>query len=147
MARDDRAEAIRGLEEAFGKRFVGHLVRPALRGALPQPDGRGVAASDCGHDVVEVHLGVQGGRIAEASFVVRGCVHTQASASAAVTLLPGSLLTETLAACTAEAVSAELGGLDAGHLHCAQLAVAAVRVAVEDALKTGREPWRRLYRS
>ena len=147
MMDDERAEAIQRLQAAFGERFVAHLFQPALRGALPQPDGRGVAVSDCGNDVVEVHLGVRGGAIEDVGFQARGCAHTQACASAAASLLAGSVLTEALTSCVPAAVSEELGGRDEDHLHCADLAVASARAAVEDALRTGREPWRRLYRS
>ena len=47
---------------------------------------------------------------------------------------------------SAEAISQALGGLPASHFHCAELAVEAVRKAVQDYLHRGNEPWKKLYR-
>lgn len=142
----DRPSAIQRLTEQLGERFVGHLVRPALVGGMEDPDGRGVAASDCGHDRIEVLVRVREGRVAEARFLATGCAHALACASAAATCLLGHSVADARRRTTADRVSDELGGLDDAHRHCADLAVRAARAAMDDALRTVREPWRRVYR-
>ncbi len=142
----DQPSAIQRLTEQLGERFVGHLVRPALVGELDEPDGTGVAASDCGHDRIQVFVRVRDGRITEARFLATGCAHALACASAATTCLTGHGLADARRRTHADAVSDELGGLDAGHRHCADLAVRAAHAALDDALRTGREPWRKVYR-
>lgn len=142
----DQPSAIQRLTEQLGERFVGHLVRPALVGGMDEPDGCGEAASDCGHDRIQVFVRIRDGRVADARFLASGCAHSLACASAATTCLADRPLADARRHTTADAVAKELGGLDEGHRHCADLAVRAAHAALDDALRTGREPWRKVYR-
>lgn len=134
------------LRAALGDVLVEHLVRPRRRGELRDPDGRGRAVSRCGHDHVEIQLQVRGGEIARSAFVSRGCAHTQACASAAADLVADRPLPAARKAASAEGISSALGGLPAEKLHCAELVATAVRAALDDAVRTSAEPWRKLYR-
>jgi len=134
------------LRQLFPQPFLDHLLRPARRGTLAAADGVGSATSDCGHDQVEIRLAVRAGVVAGATFEARGCAHTQACASAAADLIVDQTLADARHAANADAISAALGELDPGHLHCAELAVSAVAAALDDALRSSREPWRKMYR-
>jgi nitrogen fixation protein NifU and related proteins len=134
------------LRAALGDILVEHLIRPRRRGELREPDGRGRAVSSCGHDHVEIQVQVRGGDVLESAFVARGCAHTQACASAAADLIADQPLAAARRAASAEGISHELGELPAEKLHCAELVATAVRAALDDAVRTSAEPWRKLYR-
>ena len=142
----DQPSVIQRLTQQFGDRFVEHLVRPTQLGPLDDPDGRAVLRSDCGHDVIEIQVAVRDGQVVDARFQARGCAHTLACASAATTCLSGKSLAEARRSAVADGISAELGGLDEGHLHCAGLAAAAAHAALDDAIHTRSDPWRKAYR-
>lgn len=108
------------------------------------PSGLGRAATACG-DAVEIRLWTRGGRIHKAEFEMRGCQNTLAAAAAAVGLVRERTLHEALAV-DAAAVLAAATGLAPGREHVAELAAAALRAAVLDALAAHQDPWKRLYR-
>jgi nitrogen fixation protein NifU and related proteins len=134
------------LRAALGDILVEHLIRPLRRGELREPDGRGRAVSSCGHDHVEIQVRVRSGNVLQSSFVSRGCAHTQACASAAADLVADRSLAEARRAASADGISRALGELPAEKRHCAELAATATRAALDDAVRTSAEPWRKLYR-
>ncbi len=137
---------IERLRAALGDTLVEHLVRPRRRGQLPDADGCGCVASDCGHDHVEIQLRVRDGEIRQSAFVARGCAHTQACASAAADLLADRTLADARRSASAAGISEALDGLPPEKLHCAELVATAARAALDDAVRTSAEPWRKLYR-
>ena len=139
-------QTLNRLQQLFPPPFLDHLLRPSRRGTLPAADGVGVATSDCGHDRVEIQLALRAGDIMDAAFDARGCAHTQACASAATDLLIGQPLAAARRHVSAESISEALGTLDVAHIHCAALVVRALTAALDDALRTSREPWRKAYR-
>ncbi len=138
--------AIDRLRAALGDDLVEHLIRPQRRGELPDPDGRGRAASSCGHDHVEIQVRVHSGDVLQSCFVAQGCAHTQACASAAADLVADQPLAAARRAASADGISRALGELPPEKLHCAELVATAVRAALDDAVRTSAEPWRKLYR-
>ncbi len=134
------------LRRLLGERVADHALHPRHLGPLSHPDGRGVRASACGHDVIEIHVRLRAGVVADVGLTVRGCAHTIAAASAATELLEDRDLGAALGALDAAAISRRLGTLPPDKLHCAELAADAARAALQDAVRTSREPWRRAYR-
>ena len=130
--------------KTFPRKVVERWLEPRNLGTLPQPDGRGVAQSDCG-DRIEIHLKLRGDRILSARFESRGCSNTQAVASMATELATGQLVIEALEI-DAAAIDAALDGLPPAVKHCAEVAARALRAALQDGLCTRAEPWKRLYR-
>jgi nitrogen fixation NifU-like protein len=116
-----------------------------LMGRLRTPDGEAERMGSCG-DIVNVQVQMQSGRISHAVFVAQGCAATMACASAACALARGKTAGEARIEVTPERVREILGGLPSDHEHCSVLAVNALRGAVEDAVLTSRDDWRRLYR-
>ena len=123
-----------------------HMLRPRNLGRIRQPHGLGTSERSCG-DTLEVSLTVQGSHITAIRVLPRGCGMTVACASMATTLAEGKSLTEARRAVTPEAIDAGLEGLPKGEEHCARLAARAVRAAIDDAIATSREPWKRAYRA
>jgi NifU-like protein involved in Fe-S cluster formation len=105
----------------------------------------GGAERECG-DALEFSLVVRGGEIRQIGFVHRSCVITLACASMASTLAQGKTPIEARRTVTPEAVIQALGGVPASEEHSAELAVEALRKALDDYIFTEREPWRRVYR-
>jgi nitrogen fixation protein NifU and related proteins len=104
-------------------------------------------SNDCG-DVIEVSIAVRDGRIQRVGVAPRCCLTTLACALAAATLAEGKTPAEVFREVGPEAVAAAMGGdLPEDHFHCAELAAGTLRKAIEDYLRTAREPWRRLYRT
>mgnify|MGYP006301704125 CR=1 FL=1 len=120
-------------------------VAPSRLGDIAQPDGYAYLRGDCG-DSLEVFLDIRDRRVRRARFDALGCEYTVACGNVAMELAEGSVLREALAI-SPEEISRCLGGLPPSHLHCAELAAQAVRSAVEDYLRRGGEPWKKLYRT
>ncbi|MFH2005835.1 MAG: iron-sulfur cluster assembly scaffold protein [bacterium] len=143
-SRVDPREALRKALEIYSPTVVERWLRPRNRGSMTQPDGLGRSASDC-QDTIEIFLRVRGERITGISFLSTGCGSTLASASMATELAEGKTLSEAMSITAADILEA-LDGLPAHNAHCADMAAGALRQAVQDALCTAREPWKKLYR-
>jgi|AMFO01.1.fsa_nt_gi NifU homolog involved in Fe-S cluster formation len=114
-----------------------------LRGDPTDYDGRGGAASDCG-DTVEIFLWLRDGKVREARFRMNGCINTALAAQATTELATGRSPVDLLQL-EPEAVL-DVATLPEGEEHCADTAAAALHAAARDALRTGKEPWKKLYR-
>ena len=110
-----------------------------------EPAGIGRATSDCG-DLGEVHLWTSGKSVVRAGFRSEGCGNAFAAAAAAAALAQGRSFAEVLGVCPADVLD-RIAGLPDGSRHVADLAVAALRDAVLDAVRHEAEPWKRAYRS
>jgi NifU-like protein involved in Fe-S cluster formation len=113
--------------------------------AAGEPDGIGRATSDCG-DLVELHVWASGKSVVRAAFRVEGCSNTLAAAAAAAALAQGRSFGEILALRPGDILE-RIAGLPEGARHVADLAVAALHAAVQDAIRNEAEPWKRAYRS
>ncbi len=101
--------------------FEHHLTSPQGHHRLPR-DGFTVAAgggSCC--DTVQLSIGLDRDRIADAGFEARGCGAATAAGSAAVTLIRGQTVLDA-ARIGPHEIAAELGGLSPGKLHAAEVA-------------------------
>lgn len=123
-----------------------HVIHPRHLGRVPRADGLARVRGACG-DSIEFSIRVREGRIEDLGHVPDGCAVTLACASAASVLAEGLTLAEARSAVSPMAIDAALGGLPEDHEHCARLAASAFWAAIDDALVTAREPWRRGYRS
>ena len=114
-------------------------------GEHPAPDGYAYVRGDCG-DAMEVFLSIRDKLIQRARFDTLGCGFTVACGSMAMELAEGKSLVDTLRI-TPKQISTALGGLPPSHEHCAELATEALKKAIEDYLKHGKDPWKKLYRN
>ena len=111
---------------------------------LIHPDGSGSCTGECG-DRVEMLLELQGEAIARVAFRCDGCAHTVLAANSTAELARNLTLRAALRI-NALDVLAHQGDVPEDHEHCALLAVNALHEAIADALRTRREPWKKLYR-
>lgn len=133
--------ALRGI---YTDTVVDHVLNPRNVGSMPDADGLGRVTTPEG-DSVRVWLRVKDDRVADASFWTDSCAATLASVSMATELVRGRTFAEALGIGQQDVLDA-LGGLPEGNVHCALLAVTALREAVKDCLAVKREPWKRNYR-
>jgi len=151
MAGNDRDDELAFEEQiefsdSAPEELIAHVRSPRNLGVFECPDGYASITGPCG-DSVEVSIAIDEGRIARVGHVPSGCAFTLACASVATTIAKGRTLAEARSAVSPMAIDAALGGLPEDHAHCARLAASAVWGAIDDAIATAREPWRRAYRS
>ncbi len=124
-------------------RFLEMAFRTDRLEPLENPDGAASHTGVCG-DAVDMALRLEGERIAQVAFQVRGCIHTVAALNAAAELVEGRSLAAAWEV-TPERVIEFLETLPRDHHHCAELAVGALHRTLADARRRRQEPWRKLY--
>jgi nitrogen fixation NifU-like protein len=114
----------------YSQLVLEHFEHPRNGGELPAANA--VARVDnpmCG-DMLEVSLRLEDGVIAEVRFRAKGCVPSIACASRLTEMVQGLTVADALAI-RRDAIIESLGGLPAASQHAAQLAVDALREAIE----------------
>jgi nitrogen fixation protein NifU and related proteins len=105
------------IEQFRNPRNVGELPHPAFRVNVENPA--------CG-DMLRLSAQVEGGKVEKATFKVRGCVASIATASALTELMTGKTRDELLRLSPSD-LEAAVGGLENESKHAAQLCVDGVR--------------------
>ena len=103
---------------------------PRFVGVLPDADGVAALRGECG-DQITIYLKFDGPRVAKASFQTDGCGPSLVCGSFAAEMAIGKLPEEILDI-TGEAILSIVGSLPEDHVHCAFLAAASLRAAVDD---------------
>ena len=99
--------------------------------------------SFCG-DTVEFYLQVRENAIQNLSFMANGCINTTACCNAVVQLVEGRPVEEAWGI-TPEDVVAYLETLPADHVHCAELSVGALYLALSNYQELNRASWKKMY--
>ena len=110
---------------------------------VKNPDGYGKRTGVCG-DTVEFYLQVREDAIQYISFMANGCINTTACCNAVVQLAEGRPVEEAWGI-TPEDVVAYLETLPADHMHCAELSVGALYLALSNYQELNRASWKKLY--
>lgn len=110
---------------------------------IEKPDGYGKWSGDCG-DTVEFFLQVREDTIQYLSFLTNGCINTTACCNTVAHLVEGRSIEEAWSV-TAEEVVAYLETLPADHVHCAELSVGALYLALSNYQELKRAPWKKMY--
>ena len=113
------------------------------RGIITNPDGYGKRTGDCA-DTVEIYLAVRDGRIQSVSYETNGCMNTNACANTVAELIEGKDV-ESAWEITPDDVINYLETLPAENTHCAELAVGALYLALQNFQKFKRDPWKKRY--
>jgi len=119
----------------YSKKVIQHFQNPKNMGKMDHPDSIGEAGNlRCG-DVMKIYLKVSAGRIKDISFETMGCVSAIATSSMITELAKGRTLAEA-EKITYQDVVNELGELPPVKVHCAGMAVAALKKAIENYCKS-----------
>jgi nitrogen fixation NifU-like protein len=97
---------------------------------MSEPDARGIVLGWCG-DTMEIYLRLDGKKIQEVTFMTDGCGPTVACGSKLTTMVQGRSLADADEILPEDLLEA-LDGLPEEHVHCADLAVNALRKALVD---------------
>ncbi|MDM8518101.1 iron-sulfur cluster assembly scaffold protein [Desulfobacterales bacterium HSG16] len=108
------------------------------------PDGHGKKTGDCG-DTVEFFVILDNDRIKTMSYMLDGCMHTNACANTIIKMAEGKSLNQVWEI-TPETVADYLQTLPEDHFHCAELAVGALYLALSDCRENSNMPWKKLYK-
>ncbi|MGA2401332.1 MAG: iron-sulfur cluster assembly scaffold protein [Syntrophobacteraceae bacterium] len=114
------------------------------RERIQHADGYGKSSRECG-DALEIYLMSRNGRIGSASFYTDGCIYTVACANTVVHMIEGKPVEEAWGI-SPQHIADFLETLPKSELHCAELAVQALRIALLDLRETQRQPWAKFYR-
>jgi nitrogen fixation NifU-like protein len=115
----------------FSDAVLDHFRNPRNAGELAAADASVEVSNPVCGDVLHLAVRIDGGRIAEARFLCRGCTTSIACASLLTEQLSHRTLDEARSL-TAESLSQSLGGLPAATFHGAQLAADAVQTMLRN---------------
>jgi nitrogen fixation NifU-like protein len=104
-----------------------------LNPRLADPDSEASVTGSCG-DTMELRLKFRANRVSETSHWTNGCVFSLNCIVAAADLAKGKT-PEALLDVMPENIVDSIGGLATDHMHCATLAVATLKEAVNDYMK------------
>ncbi|MBW1853023.1 MAG: iron-sulfur cluster assembly scaffold protein [Deltaproteobacteria bacterium] len=110
---------------------------------IKEPDGYGRESNECG-DTVEFFLVVRDKTISSISLSINGCINTNACSNAVAFMVEGKTVSQAWEI-TPKKVNDYLGTLPPEEIHCAELAVTALRRSLINFLELKREPWKKLY--
>ena len=127
--------------ELYSDKVLTLAYEPINVGEIENPDGFGYVKGSCG-DTMLVFLMVADGTISDAKFLTDGCGATLACGSAVTDLARGKTPYEA-SKIQPQSVVRYLEGLPVSHLHCAVLAVQALRKALEDAKQSDKNATKR----
>jgi len=116
----------------YSPELLDHFQHPRNAGDLPEANARARIENPACGDVLELALKFAAGRIEDIRFRCKGCVPAMACASA-ITQLAKSKSLDEARAIAREDVAAAVGGLPPASGHAAQLAVDALRAALNGA--------------
>jgi nitrogen fixation NifU-like protein len=123
----------------YGEEAFRRWQSPRYVGVMENPDGHGRVTGSCG-DTMQSFLKFEDDRVRQASFTTDGCGPSTICGSFAAEMALGRSVEE-LADFSGEAILERIGGLPEDDRHCAYLAAASLRAAVDDymAKQAGRE--------
>lgn len=108
-----------------------HIAHPRNVGELENPSGVGDVTNEVCLDRIKLTIRVEGAKLGDAKVRAQGCPPTIAAASALTVLIIGRSLSE-VRSLTRKEVVESLGRLPAAKMHCASLAIEALRAALDD---------------
>src|SRR5262245_1955451 len=113
----------------YSKEVADHVANPRNVGEIEEPSGLGDVTNEVCLDRIRLTIRVEDGRIVDARVKAHGCPPTLAAASALTELIIGRSAAEAASLSKTDVVNA-LGRLPAAKMHCAILAIDALRAAL-----------------
>jgi len=117
-------------EDIYSDKVITLAYEPSNVGRLKNPDGKSIAQGECG-DKMEITFSLLEDKISEIRFLTDGCGATLACGSAVTELVKGKTLYQA-GKIVPQNIVKYLDGLPPSHLHCAVLAVNALKNALKN---------------
>jgi NifU-like protein involved in Fe-S cluster formation len=108
-----------------------HIAHPRNVGELENPSGVGDVTNEVCLDRIKLTIAVDGARLIQAKIKAQGCPPTIAAASALTELIIGRSIAD-LRLIARKDIVGSLGRLPAAKMHCASLAIDALRAAIDN---------------
>ena len=121
----------------YTEKVLAHFLDPHNVGEIENADGVGELGDAACGDFFVMFIKVEGKRLADVKYLVRGCGAAIATCSALSDLAKGLSLAEALR--LTDDIAAELGGLPLEKMHCSNLAATVLRRAIADYYRRQRE--------
>ena len=115
----------------YNEKIMDHFQNPRNAGDMKNPDGVGTVGNPACGDVMTLYIKVKDGIITDIKFKTFGCGAAIASSSFTTELVKGKSIKDVLKF-TRQDVSDGLGGLPPIKMHCSNLALDALKAAIED---------------
>lgn len=115
----------------YTRQIAEHIANPQNVGELEAPSGTGDVVNQVCMDRMRLTIRLEGDRLADARIKARGCPPSIAAASVLTELIIGRTLDE-LEALSRKDIADALGHLPPAKMHCAALAIDALRAAIDD---------------
>ena len=118
----------------YSKQIAEHLAHPRNVGEIDNASGIGDVTNEVCLDRIRLSIRVEDNVVTDAKVKAQGCPPTIAAASVLTELIIGRSLEEARSL-SRRNVAEALARLPAAKMHCAALAVEALRAAIEDTLR------------
>jgi nitrogen fixation protein NifU and related proteins len=114
----------------YSQQVADHIANPRNVGELDDPSGVGDVVNEVCQDRIRLTIKIENGVLSQARFKASGCPPTLAAASVLTELISGRSLPSVRDLSRNDIIRA-LGRLPAAKMHCAALAIDALRQAIE----------------
>lgn len=119
------------MKQYYSPKIIEHFLHPKNLGKIKDADGIGDTQNlKCG-DVMKIYLKIDKGIIKDAKFETLGCGHAIAISDMICELIKRKTLADALKV-GYEQIAGEIGPVPAVKMHCAHLAQAGVKAAIEN---------------
>lgn len=115
----------------YSKEVLEHFLRPKNAGVMDDPSGVGMIGDPGCGDSLQLFIRVDGDRLTDVKYLIKGCPAAMAVASALSELAKGKPVEDALFITDDDVVEA-LGGLPEIKLHCSNLGASALQLALKD---------------
>lgn len=121
----------------YSARLLDHFEHPRNTGEIPDADASARVENPVCGDVLELNIKVNDGRISDIRFRAKACVPAMACGSAITELSKGKSIREARALRPPDVIEA-VGGLPQASFHASQLAIDALKAAIDQIEKLQR---------
>lgn len=121
----------------YNKALIDHFTKPRRLGRLEDANGVGTVGDPSCGDFLRIYIRAEDNVIRDISFLCQGCPAAIASGSATAEMAAGKPLKEA-EQISDQMISEYLGGIPGYKLHCSNLGVEALRLAIDDYLGLGQ---------
>ncbi|MFH1701242.1 MAG: Fe-S cluster assembly scaffold protein NifU [Candidatus Zixiibacteriota bacterium] len=115
----------------YTDKVMDHFQNPRNAGEIENPDGIGTVGNPTCGDIMTIYIKVENDVLVDVKFKTFGCGAAIASSSFTTELVKGKNIDDVLSF-TRNDVAEGLGGLPPIKMHCSNLAMDALKAAIED---------------
>ncbi|MCF7910530.1 Fe-S cluster assembly scaffold protein NifU [Candidatus Pacearchaeota archaeon] len=119
------------MNQQYSKEVMENFLNPKNMGEIKNPSGIGKVGNPVCGDVMQIFLKIKDEKIQDIKFKTFGCAAAIATSSMVTQVVKGKTL-EDAKNISMQEIAKQLGGLPPLKMHCSNLAVDALKKAIED---------------